>query len=144
MPDSAGKACFVDTNVWLYALIDSGDAAKSDAARKLLQSVDAIVSAQVIHEVCSNLLKKAGFSEGRVRDLIIAFHERQLVVDVTLSDLITASGLREHLSLSYWDSLIVSAALGARADILYTEDMQHGLIIAGRLQIVNPFQSEKG
>jgi len=41
--------------------------------------------------------------------------------------------------LSFWDSLIVASALSADVDILYSEDMQNGLIIAEKLQIINTF-----
>jgi predicted nucleic acid-binding protein len=47
--------------------------------------------------------------------------------------------LRESYSLSHWDSLVVAAALQADTSILYTEDMQDGLIVANQLTIVNPF-----
>jgi predicted nucleic acid-binding protein len=50
-----------------------------------------------------------------------------------------ASHLREQYSFSYWDSLIVAAALQAKATTLYTEDMQAGLVIDQRLTIINPF-----
>lgn len=139
MPARQATRCFVDSNIWLYALLAPDDATKSIAARRLLQSEGAIVSPQVIHEVCSNLLKKAGFSEERVRDVILAFFERQVVFDLTVAELIAASQLREQLSLSYWDSLIVAAALASGAEVLYSEDMQHGLVVNGRLMIVNPF-----
>jgi len=42
-------------------------------------------------------------------------------------------------SLSFWDSLIVAAALLGEATILYSEDMQTGLAIHDQLTIVNPF-----
>ena len=35
--------------------------------------------------------------------------------------------------LSFWDSLIVASALYADANILYSEDMQHGLIVSEKL-----------
>jgi predicted nucleic acid-binding protein len=41
--------------------------------------------------------------------------------------------------LNYWDALIVAAALLAGCDTLYTEDLQHGQVIEGRLTVVNPF-----
>ena len=43
------------------------------------------------------------------------------------------------MRLSYWDSLIVEAALSAGAGVLFTEDLQHGQRIDD-LQIVNPFR----
>ena len=44
---------------------------------------------------------------------------------------------REH-GLSFYDALIVAAAIEAGCDTLFTEDMQHGRKFAG-LTIVNPF-----
>jgi predicted nucleic acid-binding protein len=43
-------------------------------------------------------------------------------------------------SLSFWDSLIVASALAANAEILYSEDMQNGLLIENKLRIINPFE----
>ena len=37
------------------------------------------------------------------------------------------------------DSIVVASALEAGCDRLYTEDMQHGLIVENQLKIVNPF-----
>ena len=41
-------------------------------------------------------------------------------------------------SLSYWDSMIVAAALEASCTVLYSEDMQNGLLVDQRLRIMNP------
>ena len=41
--------------------------------------------------------------------------------------------------LHIYDSMIVAAALLANCDTLYSEDMHPGLVIRGRLTIVNPF-----
>ena len=49
-----------------------------------------------------------------------------------------ASQLRQTLALSFWDSLIVAAALDAGCTTLYSEDMQHGQRISDQLTIVNP------
>ena len=47
--------------------------------------------------------------------------------------------LAERYNLSLYDGMIVAAALTADCDILYSEDMHAGLIIDGRLTVVNPF-----
>jgi predicted nucleic acid-binding protein len=47
--------------------------------------------------------------------------------------------IRHHLS--YWDSLIIAAALEANCAILYSEDRQHGQLFNNQLTIVNPFRS---
>jgi len=46
--------------------------------------------------------------------------------------------LRQQHTFSYWDSLIVAAALDAGCDMLFSEDMQHGQTIDGRLTIISP------
>jgi predicted nucleic acid-binding protein len=38
-----------------------------------------------------------------------------------------------------WDALIVESSLRAKAEVLYTEDLQHGQVIDG-LRIENPFR----
>ena len=52
-----------------------------------------------------------------------------------------ASELREEYSLSFWDSLIIAAAFLSGAEILYSEDMQGGIVIRESLKIINPFKS---
>ena len=138
MSDSP-SGCFVDSNVWLYALIDSEDARKSERAREILASPNLIVSTQVINEVCVNLRRRASIPEVQVRDLVRSFFEKCRVVELTEAVLLRASELRERYSLSYWDGLIVAAALSSGAAALCSEDMQHDLLIDAKLRIENPF-----
>jgi predicted nucleic acid-binding protein len=85
------------------------------------------------------MLKKAGRKESFIRELVSSFHSQHEVVPLTEEVLLKASRLRERYSLSYWDSMICSAALESNCETLLTEDMQHGLLIEDRLKIVNPF-----
>lgn len=139
MPEIRAMPCFVDTNVWLYAFIESDDAAKSARASGLIQQGNIRLSTQVVNEVCVNLLKKAKFSEDALRQLIDAFYTKYDVFDLQRSTFLTASDLRDGFSLSYWDSVIVASALETGAGILYSEDMQDGLLVNNQLRIVNPF-----
>jgi len=54
--------------------------------------------------------------------------------------LLKASALREQYAFSFWDSTIVSSALQAGASVLYSEDMQAGLVVENRVRIINPFE----
>jgi predicted nucleic acid-binding protein len=74
-----------------------------------------------------------------VRELTAAFFRRYEVLLTTETLLLEASRLRERHSFSYWDSLIVAAALQAKATTLFSEDMQDGRLIDDRLRISNPF-----
>jgi predicted nucleic acid-binding protein len=46
--------------------------------------------------------------------------------------------------VSYWDALVIAAAVVAGCDTLYSEDMQDGQVFENRLTVRNPFAvSEK-
>ena len=139
MSSSDIQIAFIDTNVWLYAFVQGEDPSKHTVARGLLQRSEPIISTQVINEVCVNLLWKASFSEEQIGELIGSFYEKYHVVQLNRSILLDASGLRQRYSFSFWDSLIISSALQSNVSVLYSEDMHDGLLVDGRLRIVNPF-----
>jgi predicted nucleic acid-binding protein len=58
---------------------------------------------------------------------------------IDMNTILKASFLRKTYILSYWDSLIMASALENDCSVLYSEDMQHGQILEGRLKIINPF-----
>jgi predicted nucleic acid-binding protein len=136
MPDK--PVAFVDTNIWLYAFLDTGDAEKSSRARQTLKQTEPILSVQVINEVCVNLIKKAGFTEEQISQLVEAFYEKYPIVELDESILLDASQLRKEYALSFWDSIVIACALAVDAQILYSEDMQDGLVIRETLEIKNP------
>ncbi len=140
MPDleERPRRCFVDTNIWLYAMIDSGSA-KREVAKQTVLLTGVVVSTQVINETCVNLLRQVAFSEAHIRELVAAFDARCSVADLNRHTLQEASRLRETYSLSFWDSMIVASALRSGCDVLYTEDMQDGLRVDGKLTTVDPF-----
>jgi len=139
MPDDHTANCFVDTNIWLYAFVETDDSSKSAIAGKLIADIEPVISTQVINEVCVNLLRQAIFSEDQIAQLIEAFFGKYRVVELGRSALLEASRLRKAYSLSFWDSTIVSTALNSGVSLLYSEDMQDGMVFEGRLQVRNPF-----
>jgi predicted nucleic acid-binding protein len=134
---------FIDSNIWLYALIEEEKPdPRQDMANRLLASIRRpTISTQVIREVSVNLLRKTEISESKLRSLVSGWYSDCRVAEATESQFLLASRLRESLALSYWDSLIVAAALNMECATLYSEDMQHGQVINGRLTIVNPFKA---
>ena len=118
--------CFIDSNVWLYLLSDDDLAKKRKADTVLSEVRQKIVSWQVINEVCINLVRKKGMDESFVRKTIGFICESCAVVDFNVSLLDTASHLRARHSISFWDSLVVAAALAAGCDMLFSEDLQNG------------------
>lgn len=132
------ESVFIDSNIWLYALIESDDKRHKSAKEKLRRVKDPVVSSQVVSEVCVNMLKKAGQNEAFVRELVSSFYSKYKVVSLDENILLKSSDLRNKYSLSYWDSMIVAAALEASCTVLYSEDMQNGLLVDQRLRIMNP------
>ena len=62
-----------------------------------------------------------------VQTLTIEVHETGLVV-------------AERYGLSVYDAMIAASALHADCDTLWSEDMQDGLVLEGRLRVINPFR----
>lgn len=132
--------CFIDTNIWLYAFIESQDKAKSASAKAVVQANHRIIaSSQIINEVSVNLIKKAKFDETSIQQLIESFYAKYPVIEAGRAELLKASELRARHKFSYWDSLIVACALLSGASVLYSEDMDTSLVVENSLKIVNPF-----
>ncbi|WP_022684322.1 PIN domain-containing protein [Sphingobium bisphenolivorans] len=128
---------FLDTNVVLYAFTD--DPRSAVAETLLARGGD--VSIQVLNEFTNVARRKLALDWEQVEEALQAI--RVLVRTIHNVDLDTHSGavdLAQRYQLSFYDALILSSALKARCDILYSEDMQHGLMVEDRLQIENPFR----
>jgi predicted nucleic acid-binding protein len=128
---------FFDSNVLLYAA--SGDAIKADRAEELMIA-GGTVSTQVLNEIANVTLRKMGFSWDETRRFLFRIRGALPIVPVTVLTHELGLDLAERYRLSIYDGMIAAAALGAGCDTLWSEDMQHGLQINGRITIVNPFQ----
>lgn len=138
MNETIINLAFLDTNIWLYAFIKGQNDPRHAIAKSLLQQCKPVVSTQVINEICTNLLRKVNFTEKQIGQLIESFYEKYRVIQFSRIVLLKASDLRQRYSFSFLDSLIVSSALQGNVSILYSEDMQDGLVVDSRLSIVNP------
>lgn len=130
---------FLDSNVWLYALWSIDDPRHVVAAARVMQP-DVAVSTQVVNEVCSNLQRKAGFSNEALSRLIHHFQSATAVLPVTCESMLKACDLRQRYSLSFWDSQLIACALLAGCSTFESEDLDHGLVIESALTIRNPFK----
>jgi predicted nucleic acid-binding protein len=134
---------FIDSNIWLYRLIinprDPDAIPKQQIATTITNSQNSLISTQVVNEVCSNLIRKAGFNNAQIQILLEELAQGCEILPVSLETLQSAVKLRDRYLLSFWDSLIVASAVLGGASILYSEDMQDGLMLENTLQIVNPF-----
>jgi predicted nucleic acid-binding protein len=129
-------SAFFDTNILVYAQQVDG---KADRARALF-AAGGKLSVQVLNEFTAVSRRKQNRDW---REIAEAISDVLVLVDpplaLTLDLHAAARALAEDHRLSFYDALIVAAALEAGCDILYSEDMQHGRTIGG-LSIVNPFR----
>jgi len=132
--------CFVDSNIWVYSFIVDDDP-RSAAAREFIANASAstelFASYQVINET-TRVLKKSGFSEQKLRQVIGSIFSVCDVCGFTQIGAMLASELRETMSISYWDSHIAATAILAGCDTLVSEDFQDGSSIRG-VQVKNIF-----
>ncbi len=128
-------AKFFDTNVILY-LLDIGPKART--AEKILMK-GGVVSVQVLNEALVSCIRKAGLSWNDAGLFLEGVRQLCSVCDLTSETHDIGQALGERYMISVYDAMIVAAALQSGCAILYSEDMQNGLVVEGRLRIVNPF-----
>ena len=135
---SVDQPIFIDTNVIVYAYSTDNEA-KRLVARKLIESGRAVISAQVLNEFCNTTRRKYPLMFERASKTLNELAEWVDIRDLTLSNSLQAGQLTQRYGYSYYDSLIVAAALDAGCPVLISEDMQHGMLIDNRLRIIDPF-----
>jgi len=133
MPDTE---TFFDTNVLLYLL--SEDAAKADRAEELIAN-GGVISVQVLNEFAVVASRKVGMSWGEIRDMLLPIRAICQIEAVTPETHDRGIAIAERYGFSFYDAIIVASALGAGCKTLYSEDLQHGRVIARQLRIRNPF-----
>jgi predicted nucleic acid-binding protein len=130
---------FLDSNIFLYGFSDI-DPQKHEVAKNILLSDDFTVSTQVINEVSNNMLKKLGFDEPNTIEFVNSCYKRYSIINFSKELFIAASKVRTKYRYSYWDSMIIAAALENGNNILYSEDLHSGQEIEKKLKIINPFE----
>jgi len=134
------RLAFFDTNIFIYA-DDASAPAKQARAIQLVTNYQRsgllVVSIQVLQEYYAVATRKLGVDpETAQRKVQLLTCAR--VVRFVEGDVIAAIELHRLNRISFWDAMIVHAARLAGADLLYSEDLQHGGILGG-VRIDNPF-----
>lgn len=134
---------FFDTNVLVY-LFDEDSPEKQAAARELVRQETAdgraVLSTQVLQEFYVAITRKLALPVPPPTALQALADLCALPVVQVDKDLVLRGARRSQAGdFSFWDALIVEAALQARATTLWTEDLQHGQTVE-TLRIANPFR----
>lgn len=132
---------FFDSNVLLY--IASADKAKADRAERLVAE-GGTISVQVLNEIANVARRKMTLSWDETRAFLSMVRALLPVEPLTTALHDTGLAMAERYGFSIYDAMIVAAALQADCETLWSEDMQHGLIVEGRLRIADPFAPAPG
>src|SRR6266542_6975648 len=119
---------FFDTNIFVY----TDDASAPDKQRCAIQLVAehqraglAVISLQVMQEYFAAVTRKLRV-DPEIAQRKVELLARARVVRFVENDVIAAIELHRLNRLSFWDAMIVHAARLAGAEVLYSEDLQHG------------------
>ena len=129
---------FVDTNVLIYAYSGT-EPEKKEKSLIILEKEDVMISTQVINEFIWNMHNKFQIDIETLKELTDRLFNRFRISFIEKNTISRALDLVRQYKYSYWDCLIIASALKNDCSSLYTEDMQHNLIIENKLRIVNPF-----
>ena len=131
---------FIDSNVLIYCTDDS---MRAETVEQLL-AADANISIQVLNEFTNVLFKKRALPLKQIRKWCDTLMDVCEVHELNVKTHSLALQLMAKYKLSFYDANIVSASGLAGCDVLYSEDMQDGLIVRfpdkTTLSIRNPFR----
>jgi len=136
----SGGRSFLDTNVLVYTDdLDSPEKRRRalDLYAECRRNRAGVLSTQVLQEyfvTATRELKVAAEVARRKTEIF----SRLDVVRPDVDDILGAIDLHRLHRLSFWDALVVRAALASGCARLYSEDLQAGQRFEG-LEIVNPF-----
>ena len=127
---------FFDTNILIYALSEGEKGRNAgDLARQ-----GGWISVQVLNEMVRVMRAKLRYDWPVIGEALAEYQAMLGVQAMTIETHRVGLVMAERHGFAVFDSMIVASALLAGCDTLYSEDMHHGLVIEGRLTIINPFK----
>ncbi len=135
---------FLDTNIFVYAFLASESRKRTKAVELIescLGSGRGSISYQVVQEFANVARKKFAtrLSSDDCKAFIDAAMQPLNKVASSTALIHIALDLQDELKYSFYDCVMIAAALQAGANTLYTEDLQHWQLVRGSLRVVNPF-----
>ena len=127
----------VDTNVLLYS-IDLEAPEKMQISLVLVEK-EPVICSQNLSEFINVLLRRWKYPKDKVSLVVAEVLKTCIFYPNTKETYLQGFDLVAKYDFQIFDAIIVASALEAGCNILYTEDMQHGLVVENQLQIVNPF-----
>lgn len=114
---------------------------KADRAEALIDD-GGTISVQVLNEVANVARRKMGLSWAETRALLATIRDLLLVGPMTVDIHEAGLELAQRYGPAVYDAMIAASALDAGSNTLWSEDMQHGMLLDGRVRVVNPFRAQ--
>jgi predicted nucleic acid-binding protein len=130
---------FVDTNVFIY-LYSNDEPEKSKRCLEIFENYHCMTSVQVLNEISNVMLKKFKVDPEKIALILQEIENNCLINLVNTATIQKALEVYKTYGYSYYDSLIIAAALENDCAILLTEDLQNGQKVEGSLEIKNIFE----
>lgn len=135
-------SAFLDTNVLVYWIDDHPFSKQAEA----LITRENVISVQVLNEFSNVLRNKRGMGWPDISKISQTLQSLCKTCDLTLQTHRLALYLAERYQFKIYDANIIATAAQMRCDVVYSQDMQHGMSIqmpaqfgGGSLSIKNPF-----
>jgi len=131
------KTIALDTNILVYC--HSSDEPDKQKVAMDFFDLYPVISTQVVSEYLNVVKRKLKLSKDEIMDVCLQNIELCVLQPVSITTLKYARNLIDRYDFQLFDSIVVASALEANCDVLYSEDMNHGLVVENRLTILNPF-----
>ena len=133
---------FIDSNIFVYSL-DGSEEYKQTRAGSILARLfpdKGVISTQVLQEFFNVATTKLKCPKANAKELVQSISESFPVHKNSVFDILNAIEISIKTGFSFWDSLIISAAIAENCDTLYSEDLNDGQIVES-VTIKNPFKN---
>jgi predicted nucleic acid-binding protein len=131
---------FADSNTLIYF---ASTEARKAAISKAILNEGLTISVQVLNEMTNVLRREWGWEWDATESFLYLVQDQVTVVPLTIETHERRLDICKRYRIGIYDGLIVAAALLADCDTLYSEDLHDGLLVEGRLQVVNPFLAKR-
>ncbi len=134
----------LDTNILVYAEGLNGAQMKLRATTLIqkLSSDNTILPIQVLAELFSVLVRKAGKDTKSATKMVMSWQDAFPVVDTSAKVLFGAMELASNHKLGIWDATVLAAAAVGECRLLLSEDLHPGFTWNG-VTVINPFSDSK-
>lgn len=135
---------FFDTNILLYVYDRRSPEKRARAAALLAkhgQDRTLAISTQVAQEFYVSATTKLSLPAAEAKLLLIDLLELN-VIAIERTRIMRALDFQSKYQISFWDALILSAAEGSGARLLYSEDFSTGQSYDG-IKVINPFLEQR-